>query len=396
MWKTILPFILVCAVNVSYAFADDSLKVRESEWLKSLREQLLEVSDSQQHISIGFVVTVLAETGRFKEARTIALNQSDKGLRDRCLAGISAWLAKGSRVDEALDTIDEISNLDTKEHATYFVAIELASQGNLNRAESLLSEMPDGSRRDGVVAEICEFLAQNGEFDQAAARAAEIKDAYRKRKTKEFIQNVRDGKSQPIEQLTGSLRDRVSTLIAFSSDGAYDAVISAIVAAQAGDREQALKLVEQFIRDANTPDIPPRKLTTAILACVVYIELGDLESAGDMVTKLYVASDNDWSGLSTAFGNPILMSLLVRLERFDAIDAILARKRENYKSDPSESSYLFTIESLGESLIEFGRFDEFERWRAELLSADEKLFLLMGAIIGADYNRGSNMALRTE
>lgn len=387
MWKTVLPFILVFSVNVNFTFADDSLEAREIEWLTSLREQIPQVSVSQQHISIAYLVAVLVETGRFQEARTIALNQPDAERRYSRLADISVALAKVSRFDEALETIDEISNLHWKERATYFIALELASQGNLSQAESLLSEMPDGNRRDSVVAEICKFLAQNGEFDQALARATEIKGEHQKGETTEFIHNLRDGKSKPIDQLTGSLRDRVSTLIAFSSDGAYDAVISAIVAAQAGDREQALKLVEQSIRDANTPDFPPKKLTTAILACVVYVEIDDLKAAGDMATKLYAASDNDWSGLSTAFGNPILMSLLVRLERFDAIDEILARKRENYRSDPSESSYLFTTESLAEALVEYGRLDEFERRRTELQSADEKLYLLMGAIIGADYSR---------
>lgn len=173
MWKTVLPVILVFSVNLNFTFADDSLEAREIEWLTSLREQIPQVSVSQQHISIAYLVAVLVETGRFQEARTIALNQPDAERRYSRLADISVALAKVSRRDEAFETIDEI----------------------------------------------------------------------------------------------------------------------------------------------------------------------------------------------------------------------LARKRENYRSDSSESSYLFTIESLAEALVEYGRLDEFERRRAELQSADEKLYLLMGAIIGADYTR---------
>jgi len=105
----------------------------------------------------------------------------------------------------------------------------------------------------------------------------------------------------------------------------------------------------------------------------------------DLVEKLYESVGKDWSCLSTTFGGPILMSLLVRLERFDAIDRILERECERFKSDPAETSYLFTLESLAESLVEQGRLSEFEARLASVRTPEERLYLLLGAIIGADY-----------
>ena len=110
----------------------------------------------------------------------------------------------------------------------------------------------------------------------------------------------------------------------------------------------------------------------------------------DLVEKLYESVGKDWSGLSTTFGSPILMSLLVRLERFDAIDRILEREFERFKSDPAETSYLFTLESLAEALVEQGRLSEFEARLASVRTPEERLYLLLGAIVGADYAQRSS------
>ncbi len=100
--------------------------------------------------------------------------------------------------------------------------------------------------------------------------------------------------------------------------------------------------------------------------------------------KLYESVGKEWSGLSTTFGGTILISLLVRLEPFDAIDPILERERERVKSNPAETSYLVTLESLAESLVEQGRLSEFETRLASVQTPEERLFLLLGAIVGAD------------
>ena len=75
------------------------------------------------------------------------------------------------------------------------------------------------------------------------------------------------------------------------------------------------------------------------------------------------------------------MSLLVRLERFDAIDEILKKRREKFESAPTESGYLFTLESVAESLVEQDHIAEFESLLAHVQTSEEKLYLLMGAII---------------
>src|SRR5690606_9283226 len=136
--------------------------------------------------------------------------------------------------------------------------------------------------------------------------------------------------------------------------------ILTIVAAKAGNHATASKHIGDSIGDSNTPDIPPSKIPTAILISVAFFELGEQKAAGDLVERLYDIAGQDWSGLSTGFGSPILMSLLVRLKRFDAIDEILKRKREGFESDPTESWYLFTLESVAEALVEQDHIAEFE------------------------------------
>lgn len=387
MLNMVAASLVILAMSAITVLADDSLDVRAQQWLESLRKQIPKVSDSQQSVATAMYVAVLVETGHDTEARTIALQRENDDTKNSLLISISSILAKRGRHDSAFSTIGEISDAKLKERATHFVAMELAQQGEIDRAETLLQGMSESYNRERVVTEICHRLARDGRFDEAFDRARDIADSYRRSEATKFIERMRDGTPSPLEQLDGSLYDRVHMLTAFSSDGVYDSAISAIVAAQAGDREQAIKLINESIRNSSTPDIPSRKLPTAILLSVAYVEIGDAKSAGEMVEKLYEGVGRDWTGLTSFMGKPILMSLLVRLGRFDAIDAILERERDYYKTEPTSSSYMYSLTLMGESLVEYSRLEEFDLRLAGLQSADEKIFLIMGAMIGAEYAR---------
>ena len=67
--------VLILAPSHPKLAADDLHNAREVRWLKMLREQIPQVSESQQRTAIAMTVAVLAETGNVTEAKTIALQQ---------------------------------------------------------------------------------------------------------------------------------------------------------------------------------------------------------------------------------------------------------------------------------------------------------------------------------
>lgn len=378
---------MILAVSFSMLAADDVLRTSQARWLKMLREQIPRVSDSEQRTATAMTVVILTEAGHSLDAIEIARQQSNADTKNSLLISIATSLAQQSAFETAFSTVNEISDAVSKERAKHEVARALAKAGELERAESLIQELSEDYFIERVIAEVCEYLARDGKLDEALTRSIGITDSYRKNEVEKLIERIRNGTATPLEQLSDSLRDRVHTLTAFPSDGTYDSVILAIVAAKAGDRAGALKHIRESIGQLDSVDIPPKKIPTAILACVALAELDDMDAAGDLVVSLYNSAGKDWSGLSTAFGSPILMSLLVRLERFDAIDEIVKRKREGFDSDPTSSWYLSTLESLAESLVEQGRIEELESRLERVNTPEERLYLLMGAIIGADYAR---------
>lgn len=365
--------------------ADDRLSVSEQRWLNMLLDEIPSISEPHKATAITMAVVVLSETEHDEEARALANQQPDEETKNSLLTSITAALAYKSKLERAFITVEMISDVGLKERATHFIAMELARQGNFEHAEALINNMTESYHVDRVLVEMCEYLAREGRSDEALSRSRNITDTYRQKETIKGIERIRSGTAKPLEQITGSLGANINALTAFSSERAYDTVLSAIVHAQKGEIQQAQQSLHKAIADLNITEIPPKKFPTAILAMVALVELGDKEAASKMVKELYERVGQDWSGLSSAFGSPILISLLVRLERFDAIEQILAKARENYQADPQDSEYLWTLQSIAESLVEHGYFDEFESRLKSVKTPDEKLYLLMGALCGANY-----------
>lgn len=381
--------LIVVLLTESYLRAEDPLAVRESKWLAELREQIALVSPSGKRTAVATAVSGLAEAGRDADALLIAAQESDAVAKSSLLATIAVVQARKMLFDKALATINSIADGALKEKATQYVAIELAKAGEVKRAESLAANITEGPRKEQVAAAICEFLARKGEFDEAVTRAEQIKDDYIESEVIKSITRIRSAKPTPLEQLTGAFHDHAKMLAAFAKDGALDSVISAIVAAQMGDRQRALQLIKESMQDLDKPEIPSRKLSTGILIAVVLVEVGENEAAGTLAEKLYDRMDRSGGGFIELGGQPILLSLLVRLDKLEAADSVLERKKQKYQADPAESSYLFALQALFESLAQFGHVQELEKRIERLKTADEKLYALTGALIGIEYARAA-------
>lgn len=378
----------VVALNCLGLAADDSLTVSTRKWLEIASELTPQVSEAQQSYAQAMYVAVLAEAGQYEEAQAFAM-QKDGDTRYSGLRMVIKALASKSDFEKALLIVRDIPHPGWKVRVTHDVAIEFVHQGNLDRAEELIADMADAFTKT-VVSERCKHLASNGKYDEAMTQSHRITGASRKAEAIKQINRLRDKTSSPLEQLNGSLRDHIVTLTAFSSDG-YDTAISAIVAAKAGDSAQAKKHLVDCIGDTNTLEIPPRETTTAILASVALVELGEAKVAGDIIEKLYERFGKDWSGVTTTFGRPLLFSLLVRLDRRDAIDAILAKGKKSYEADPTDLSYRSALRTLATSLVEEGRLTEVDSRLESLKTPDEKLLFVLGAIAGAEYVRQSKL-----
>lgn len=379
---------LAMSLLVSFpAAANDKLEANQARWLKMIREQIPHVSEPQQQTAIAMSVAFLANSGHASEALEITRGVNNSDTKNSLMISIATLSAQQLAFDTALSTVNEIDEPVSKERAYHEVARALAKAGELERAERLMQDLSEPYFQERVLAEICEHLARNGRFEEALHRAKGITDSYRNDEVTKLIARVRTGTIRPLEQLSGSLRNHIHTLSILANDETYDSAILAIVAAKAGDRATALEHIKATLGPSDSPKIPHQRIPMAILASVAFVELGDKEAAGDLVVKLYNSTDKDWSGISTSFGTPILMSLLVRLERFDAIEEIVKSKRDEFRSNQKSSWYLFTLSSLAESLIEQGRYVEFESWLNSDNTPDERLYLLIGAIVGADYAR---------
>ncbi len=260
--------LLVVLLTESSLRAEDPLAARESKWLAELREQIALVSPSEKRTAVAMAVSGLAEAGRDADALLIAAQESDAAAKSSLLATIAVVQARKMFFDKALATINSIADRALKEKATQYVAMELAKAGEVKRAESLAANTSEGALKEQVAAAICEFLARKGEFDEAVASAEQIKDDYIKGEVIKSIARIRSAKPSPLEQLTGALHDRAKMLAAFTKDGALDSVISAIAAAQVGDR--------QVLKTSGTKRCSPAAngawLTMIVVVCVTSSE----------------------------------------------------------------------------------------------------------------------------
>lgn len=374
------PITIFILLIANSAQCDDQNEVHKIRWLKALLVQVNQVSPSNKRTTQSMAAITLTELRRDAEAKSLAKSETSEEIKHSLLLDVVRTQARKLRFDDALTTIEELPE-QWRERATRYVAVELARAGHIDRAVRFLEPMTDGYNRDQIRAAIAKHLAKKEKYDAAALHVAAIEDEYRHTETRDQIARIQNEDPLPIEKLAGPLRGQVSALTAFSSKGTYDTAISAIVAAQAGDREKAIRFASHALAEAKQPDLPPRDLTSAILAAVVYVELDDSDSAKEIVQNTYTSSRNRGIALTSFFGKPILMGLMVRLEHFEAIDAILEEEHKDYIDDPN-SSYLYTLTAAAQALVEFEHFEKTETRLESLVTADEKASWLMGALIG--------------
>ncbi len=142
-----LAVVFLAGLSIASGFprlvADDLLNASENRWLEMLREQISQVSESKQRMAISMTVGILAEVGRYTEAKTIAFQRTGDDAKSELLATIAASMAQKSLFEDAFSAVSEISEPGWKDRATHYVAMALAGVGELERAERLAQEMSE-------------------------------------------------------------------------------------------------------------------------------------------------------------------------------------------------------------------------------------------------------------
>ncbi len=355
----IIAVIYLCFVPS--VWADDGVAKLQATWLESLIPELEKVSDAYSSYATHDCVMLLGEHGRCEQAESLALKPRSAEEQDRLLMGLAVAEARGQHFDDALATAAKVSNASGKDKALQLVGAELARSGQLDRANNLAASITEAGYRYLLVSALCEALAKKGDVELARKRAKEIEDEPLRARTLTTIESIQQGTGTQLESLKLPMRDYVRASIGFALDNQHETLIAAIVAAQAMNRDKALKLLTQANKDPHA-DLKSRgNRTLAILKLVALAELQDSAMTTELINKFFSAADHDWTKVVSTFGHkPLLLRALVQLNRTDAVEAILKAERKRYKADPSSSSYLEFIRYVAAAEVEFGKIEQLQ------------------------------------
>ncbi|XZE21036.1 hypothetical protein SH449x_000929 [Pirellulaceae bacterium SH449] len=383
LFRVALRGAFVALVFCTSAVSADDLESKKTRWLDLLEEQLAEVDEAKRQIAIGTAIFAFVDGGRGEVAEQIAMQQEDLDFRYQLLTGIAQSLAKNGSLDRATAILDSIIDSQWNERASHFVATEEAKLGQIEQAELLLQRVSHETYRIRIVSAICEHLISTKRFDEAQQRAEELADSFSKDELVRAIENARRGQVNLLEQISELWQPYIGMLLMLSEEEKFKTALAAIVAAQAQDRERVVELVDECVSDLNRTRNTSLKIQTSLLLAVALVEIGDNTTASKTVDTVIEVLDRDRRGLASMSWSPIILAILVRLERQETVDAVVEGHRRNQEAGDERFDLNYLLLWLGQSLIENERIEEFETRLGGLKTAEERCFFLIGAICGA-------------
>lgn len=365
------PFTLSCVCSAEEAQSERKSEARE-KWIGRITVELAKLDEKDRSSEVAIAAFAMAAAGEDDRSKEVMRRLLPREERDGALLGIADAQSQGDRVKESLATVAEFSTEDGRQSALALVAIRQAQRGDVEDAVKLLSKVKNEGPRDRLLSAIAQTQAKAGELEAARDTAKQIADEQRRRQAVEGIADAAQGAADPIAGVrSSSLRAHLRVMLEFSGVDGQREAIHAIVAAQENDRASLSKHISAAL-DESRDSIPLERATTRTLLAIALVEAGDREEAREMILRAREAGSKEWLGVSSLFGNPILVHLLIRLNMQDELQSLMDSLRES-DSFAASIPYHANLSAIGGAYAELDRLGEAEKWYNRLESPIERV-----------------------
>lgn len=373
-------FVLMACQRVSLA---DGQAARESDpgpkWIARITTDLFKIEEEEEdrESAVTMAAFALATAGEDDRAIEVTRRLLPPEKRKGALLGIACVLSQGGRLEEALGTVAECPTDDDRQFALAIVAIQQAQRGEVEGAIELLPKVEKGSHRERVLAAIAEAQAKAGEVRLARDTAKRIADGKRRGRALERVNNA--GQEDPISKLRSTfLRQQIAAILLFSGKDSQRDAIRAIAAAEENDRSALTRHMNAALAESEG-NAPLQRSTTHTLLAVALAEVGDREEARQMVLRSRKAESKEWLGVSSIFGSPILVSVLVRLDMNRELEALMDSLRES-NTIAGPIAYHSDLHAIGATCAELERLDQADEYYDQLESPLERVHFAAGVL----------------
>jgi len=280
------------------------------------------------------------------------------------------------RLENADRTIRELPP-EQQESAWALLVVRLAQANRLEEAEGVLQKITKEVARDRAIVGIAEAYAASGDAKAARHWAKQIKDNERREQT---LQKIQQGIPERIEIEPKWLNEQILVLSLFSSSERTREAILAVNAIQnekPDEKERHFQAALKQSRDA----VPHEKAMIFTYLALVLVEENRVQEAREMIMAAKAAGDNEWLGISSLFGNPVLIYRLMELNLEAEIEEIVVSARDS-TSSTAELTYLNILRSLGSSYASLNRLKAARKYFESLESSKLRVHFVTGVLSG--------------
>ena len=366
---------LLCLTAADDKVAPDLKKEREA-WLSRLDIEIVKIDDDEERANAAqYVIIAFSTAGDFSGARRIMDHHVPANQRGSALIYIADGQSSADLLDAALATAKEAKEVFIQQRILGLIAIRQAQRGDLKDATALLSKITNPDARDWALSSIAEAQANAGDLRAAEASVAAIVDKDKKSQAQEAIKTAQ---ADPIREIRSKvIRDSLSAMLSFSGQAKQTEAIQAIVAAQKKDEEGLQKHVRAALEQVKD-GIALEQATTCTLLAVALAEAGRDEEAKQMILAARKANDQEWLGVSSLFGSPIIVHLLIRLDFKEEFDEFM----NSFDKDDSLArlGYLTNLLTAGSTYAYLHRLADAETYYRQLKLSAERVHFAAGVL----------------
>lgn len=365
-----------------FAAADEKpvleLEKKREAWLNRLHTEIVKIDDDEDRASAAqYVVMAFSAAGEFENARRIMDQYVLADKRNTALLFIADGQSSIDQLDAALATAKEAKQEFARQRILSLIVIRQAQRGDIEDAVSLLVKITSPIDRDWVLSSIAKAQAIAGEMRAAEASVAKIVDDDKKAQAQESIKTAQ---ADPIRKIPAKvIRDYLAAMLAFSGRKRQQEAIQAIVAAQNKDEEALKKHLETALKQVEQGIVLEQATTFTILA-VALAEAGRHEEAKQMILTARKANDNEWLGVSSLFGSPVIVHLLICLDFEEEFDEFM--NAVDKEDSLAQIGYHANLLSAGTTFAYLRRLDDAEAYYRQLKSPIEHVYFAAGVLIG--------------
>ncbi len=371
------------------AHGDDQPPVDDQplfRWTMRMFEELKAIEDAERRSRTASLVAAgLLDRGQVELARQVGQNWAQGDDQHTVLVLTTAVEASQLAVageDAKLHELVNAQSANRRQFVWRWVLHEAAQRGDIDQAVGLLTQLDDDWSRDSAASSIAEAYARAGQAEAAREWAGKIVDAERRTETLESLPKLTEPQPDPIADIRSPvLQAGLGALFAFGGTDRLEPAVRALAAAQQGDRMAWMQHRQQALA-AIEAATPIEQTTGYTILATALVEAGEREAAREMIAKAHAAAGDEWLGVGSMFGDPVLIYLLCRLDRHDDIDALLANAARAGEDDLDRQAYHSQLTAYGSVLAELDQLPIAEKRIGRLASPEERCQFALGVVVG--------------